>query len=55
MNFIGTALIRIFIIIKIAQVIILSRANAFETQYSENAPQRRVSLPNRLKLVLKHP
>ncbi len=31
------------------------RANAFESQYRENAPRRRVSLSNRLKLVLKHP
>jgi len=31
------------------------RANAFESQYRENAPRQRVSLYNRLKLVLKHP
>jgi len=30
-------------------------ANEFESQYSENAPRRRISLSNRLKLVLKHP
>ena len=29
------------------------RANAFEYQYMENAPRRRVSLSNRLKRVLK--
>jgi hypothetical protein len=31
------------------------RANAFESQFRENAPRRRISLSNRLKLVLKHP
>jgi len=31
------------------------RAKAFESQYRKNAPRRRVSLYNRLKLVLKHP
>jgi hypothetical protein len=29
------------------------RANAFESQYRENAPRRRASLSNPLKLVLK--
>ena len=32
-----------------------SRANAFESQYKENASRRRASLSKRLKLVLKHP
>jgi hypothetical protein len=31
------------------------RVNAFESQYSDNAPRRRISLASRLKLVLKHP
>jgi len=30
------------------------KANAFQSQYRENAPRRRISLSNRLKLVLKH-
>jgi len=29
--------------------------NAFESKCRGNAPQRRISLSNRLKLVLKHP
>jgi hypothetical protein len=36
-------------------VIRYHRVNAFESQYRENAPRRRVSLSNRLKLVLKYP
>jgi hypothetical protein len=31
------------------------RAKAFESLYGENAPPQRISLSNRLKLVLKHP
>ncbi len=31
------------------------RAKAFESLYGENAPLQRISLSNRLKLVLKHP
>jgi len=34
---------------------IKDRANESEGQYQENASRRRISLSNRLKLVLKHP